>query len=161
MCNRRGCSSTNNSVSKSSAHQKSKYWVSTPKSAKNIFKKKIRFTLMHLPSRKYLQICLPLCSTVCWLMNSWLIFTHFFTGLPSCKKKKIHILSAPFWSTGDADIGDKDWNCRYLMEAIRSFIATSAPPAIFALQFLLHSTSSSNIVVVPSLGNAWKTGITS
>lgn len=43
-------------------------------------------TLIHLPSRKYLQICLPLCSTVCWLMNSWLIFTHFFTGLPSCKK---------------------------------------------------------------------------
>lgn len=115
---------------------------------------------MHLPSRKYLQICLPLCSTVCWLMNSWLILTHFFTGLPSWEKK-FHILSAPAWSTGDPDTGNKDWNCRYLMEAIGSFIAASAPPAIFALQFLLHSTPSSNVVVVPSLGNAWKTGITS
>lgn len=65
---------------------------------------------MHLPSRKYLQICLPLCSTVCWLMNSWLILTHFFTGLPSWggKKKLIPIVSAPSWSTGDADTGNRD-----------------------------------------------------
>lgn len=50
---------------------------------------------------------------------------------------------------------------QYLMEAIGSFIATSAPAAIFALQLLLHPTPSSNAVVVPSLGNAWKTGKTS
>lgn len=47
----------------------------------------IKFTLIHLPSRKYLQICFPLCSTVCWLMNSWVITFHFFPGLLYCKKK--------------------------------------------------------------------------
>lgn len=36
---------------------------------------------MHRPSRKYLQMCLPLCSTVCWLMNSWLMIGRFFWKL--------------------------------------------------------------------------------
>lgn len=35
-------------------------------------------TLMHRPSRKYLQMYLPLCSTVCWFMNSLLIISLFF-----------------------------------------------------------------------------------
>lgn len=45
---------------------------------------------MHRPSRKYLQMYLPLCSTVCWLMNSLLIMGRFFWKLdifPSCDTK--------------------------------------------------------------------------
>lgn len=33
---------------------------------------------MHRPSRKYLQMYLPLCSTVCWFINSLLIISLFF-----------------------------------------------------------------------------------
>lgn len=88
-------------------------------------------------------------------------FLHWFAILGGKKKNESPLYQLLLGALVMQILGTGILELQYLMEAIGSFIATSAPAAIFALQLLLHPTPSSNAVVVPSLGNAWKTGKTS
>lgn len=53
---------------------------------------------MHRPSRKYLQMYRPLCSTVCWLINSLLIIGRFFRKPEEFFPSYGHQRNKRFWS---------------------------------------------------------------